>query len=127
MRIFKNSWFARYARKESISDDVLCATIARASRSLIDADLGSGLIKQRMAREGEGKSGGYRSIIVYKSRSNAFFVFGFAKSERENLTPSELVAFKQLAIRLSQLADADLHKQIEDGILMEILENGQVL
>ena len=97
MRVYKNSWFVRFARKEKIDDDTLRDAIDRAQRGLIDADLGGGLIKQRIARVGEGKSGGYRSIIIYKSGSKAFFVFGFAKSMRENLTGPELLAYKQLA------------------------------
>ena len=124
MRIFKNSWIVRFARKEKIGDDILRDAIARAERGLIDADLGGGLIKQRIARVGEGKSGGYRNIIVYKSGSKAFFVFGFAKSARENLTASELVAFKQLATKLLLLTNEELRRQIEDEFLIEVFDNG---
>lgn len=124
MRIFKNSWFVRFARKENIDDDALRDVIARAERGLVDADLGGGLIKQRIARVGEGKSGGYRSIIIYKSGSKAFFVFGFAKSVRENLTSAELLAFKQLAKNLLPMTDAELRKQIDEEFLIEVIDNG---
>lgn len=63
MRIFKNRWFEKFARKQDIGDDVLREAVGRAERGLIDADLGGGVIKQRVAREGEGRSGGYRTII----------------------------------------------------------------
>lgn len=123
MRVYKNSWFVRFARKEKIDDDTLRDAIDRAQRGLIDADLGGGLIKQRIARVGEGKSGGYRSIIIYKSGSKAFFVFGFAKSMRENLTGPELLAYKQLAAILLPLTDTELDRQIEDEFLVEVFDN----
>ncbi len=74
MRIFKIKWFVRFARKQSIDDALLCEAIARAENGSIDADLGSGLIKQRVARDGEGRSGGYRTIIAYWAGEKAFFV-----------------------------------------------------
>lgn len=123
MRVYKNSWFVRFARKEKINDDALRDAIDRTQRGLIDADLGGGLIKQRIARVGEGKSGGYRSIIIYKSGSKAFFVFGFAKSMRENLTGPELLAYKQLAAILLPLTDTELDRQIEDEFLVEVFDN----
>ena len=123
MRVYKNSWFVRFARKEKIDDDILRDAIDRAQRGLIDADLGGGLIKQRIARVGEGKSGGYRSIIIYKYGSKAFFVFGFAKSMRENLTGPELLAYKQLAAILLPLTDTELDRQIEDEFLVEVFDN----
>jgi hypothetical protein len=83
--IYKNSWFAKFARKERISDAALCVAIDRAGRGLIDADLGSGLIKQRVAREGAGKSGGYRTLIFFRAGERSIFVFGFAKSDKANL------------------------------------------
>jgi hypothetical protein len=81
MRIYKSAWFAKFARKEKIDDSALCDAIHRAEKGLIDADLGSGLLKQRVARGGAGKSGGYRTLIVFRSGERAIFAFGFAKSD----------------------------------------------
>ena len=85
MRVFKTKWFRRFARREGIADAMLCDTVARAGRGQIDADLGRGVIKQRVARPGQGRAGGYRTLIVYRARDRAIFVFGFAKNEREDL------------------------------------------
>ncbi|KYC36279.1 hypothetical protein WA1_41880 [Scytonema hofmannii PCC 7110] len=84
MRIFKNAWFERFARKERLTDEALYAAVTRASKGLVDADLGGGIIKQRIARQGQGKSGGYRSIIIFRSGDKAFFVYGFSKSDLDN-------------------------------------------
>lgn len=75
----------RFARRERIRDSSLCEAIRRAERGLIDADLGGGIIKQRVARPGQGRSGGYRTVLAYRSGDRAVFLYGFAKSERENI------------------------------------------
>lgn len=97
MRVFKNKWFARFARQEDINDLVLCAAIERAERGLIDADLGGSVIKQRIARANEGKSGGFRSIILVHTQERAVFVFGFAKNKKANISQDELNDFRDLA------------------------------
>jgi len=96
MQVFKNKPFARFARKARITDAILCAAIADVSQGLIDADLGGGVLKQRIARQGSGKSGGFRTIILFRLRTRAFFVHGFAKNEQDNIGDDELATFKLL-------------------------------
>lgn len=111
MRIFLNRAFQRFALKERIADAALCEAVARAERGLVDADLGGGVVKQRIPRPNEGRSGGFRSIILYRTEDRAFFVHGFAKSERENIDRSQLADLKDLAALVlgyddDQLAEA---------------------
>jgi hypothetical protein len=120
MRVFKNRPFARFARKARIADSVLCATIADASRGLIDADLGGGVIKQRIARQGGGKSGGFRTIILFRVHERAFFVHGFAKNEQGNIRDDELAAFKMLAANMMTYDDAALARAMANGTLTEV-------
>ena len=120
MRIFKNAWFRRFARRERITDQVLREAIDRAEDGITDADLGGGVIKQRIARSGQGKSGGYRTIIVFKKGDLAFFVYGYAKSERNNIDRGETDAFKRAAIQLLALSDEQIEMLIEKGALTEI-------
>jgi len=87
----RTSPFIRFARKAGLGDPTLCEAIANAERGLIDADLGGGVIKQRIARPGKGKSGSFRAMILYKRATRAVFVYGFAKKERANITQDELV------------------------------------
>src|SRR5664280_2786664 len=98
MRIFKTRWLARFARHEQITDASLIEAVARAERGLIDADLGGGLIKQRVARKGQGRSGGYRMIVAYRERDRAVFLYGFAKSDRENIDQDELLDLRQVGL-----------------------------
>ena len=90
MKVFKTKEFVRFARREKIADARLCEAVDRAVRGLIDADLGGGLIKQRIARPGQGRSGGYRALMAFRSGRRAVFVYGFAKSERDDIGPDEL-------------------------------------
>ena len=120
MRIFKNAWFCRFARREKIKDDVLKEAIGRAERGLIDAELGGGVIKQRLARPGQGRSGGYRSIIIFQKGQRAFFVYGFAKSDRENIDPDETAAFKKSAKAFFALSDKQIELLIKDQELSEV-------
>jgi hypothetical protein len=98
MRIFVTKWFDRFQRSERIADAALIEAIDRASLGLIDAKLGAHLIKQRIAKSGQGKSGGYRTIVVLKSPEMAVFVYGFSKNTRANISSSELAEFKELAL-----------------------------
>jgi hypothetical protein len=97
MRVFLTKWTARFVRRENISHTSLCEVIVRAEQGLVDADLGGGLIKQRVARAGKGRSGGYRTIIAYRRADRAIFLFGFAKSGRENIGADELKTAREIA------------------------------
>lgn len=101
MRTFKTKPFGRFAAREGIEDGALCEAVERAAKGLIDADLGDGVIKQRIARQGQGRSGGFRVIVVYRRGERAFSVHGFAKKDRDNLQPRELRALRTLADEMS--------------------------
>ncbi len=90
MRVYVTKAFGRYAKAEGIRDDRLTDAIARAERGLLDADLGGGVIKQRVARPGQGRSRGWRVPVAYGTDERAVFLFGFAKSERDNITSDQL-------------------------------------
>lgn len=124
MRIFKNAWFERFARKQKLPDGVLREAIQRAEQGSIDADLGGGVIKQRIARPGQGKSGGYRTIVLYRQESRAFFIYGFAKSQQDNISDDEKAAFKHAAQHILSLSDERLTMMIEKGQFLEVNDNG---
>ncbi len=125
MRIFKSKRFARFSRRERISDARLCIAIQNAERGLIDADYGGGVIKQRIARPNEGKSGGYRSIILFRRGGRSFFVYGFAKNDRTNIDDSDERDFKELAGNLLTASDEDIKKLLEHGDFMEVIQHEQ--
>jgi len=125
LQVYLTKWMARFVRREGIRLARLREAVTRAEQGLLDADLGGGLVKQRVARAGKGRSGGYRTIIAYRHGDRAIFVFGFAKSERENLGPDELQSAREIgAIWLSANARR-IARGIREGELEEILDESE--
>ena len=122
MRIYTTKWLTRFARRERIADRSLLEAVARAERGLVDADLGGGLVKQRVARAGQGRSGGYRMLIAYRAGTRAVFLYGFAKHERENIDPDQLLTLREIgaswlaadARRIERAIDEDALREVRD-------------
>ena len=114
LRIFLNKPFQRFVRKEGITYDAICEAIKRADRGLIDADLGGGVIKQRIPRPNEGRSGGYRWIVIYRVGEVALFIHGFAKNEKDNITDLELSTFRELAKAIFEINPDKLDRKLEE-------------
>jgi len=125
VRVFKTKIFARFARREHIHDASLCEAIERAEAGLIDADLGGGLIKQRIARPGRGRSGGFRVIVVWRRRNRSIFVHGFAKNERDNIDDKDLADLQGLAAMLSMYGGDQLDEAVTEGELVEVHCDGK--
>src|SRR6185437_4477154 len=102
-RFYLSKTFSRQARKQGVSDDSLRKAIKRAEDGNIDVDLGGNLIKQRVARPNEGRSGGFRTIIAYRRGTRAVFLHMFAKSQRANIKTDELEVYKDFAAELDKL------------------------
>jgi len=110
----------RYERQERLEDHSLCDAIERAERGLVDADLGGGIIKQRVARTGQSRSGGYRLLIAYRSGKRAVFLYGFARSERDNIEADELETLKEIGAAWLEAKKERLEYAIKEGILREV-------
>ena len=120
MRVFKNSRLHKFARKEKISDAMLCEAVERAERGQIDADLGAGLIKQRVARPGAGKSGGFRTLVFFRAETRAVFAFGFAKSDMANLDDAEEAYLRKASKLVLGFADAQMDAEVAAGRMFEV-------
>lgn len=120
MRVFKTRGFARFARRQRIADASLYEAIRRADQGLVDADLGGGVIKQRVARPGQGRSGGYRVLIAYRRNARAVFVFGFAKSEQANIDDDELATLRDIAKGWLEADGTALARALADGLIQEV-------
>lgn len=92
----------------------------RAESGLVDADLGGGVIKQRVARPGKGKSGGYRTLILFRQGDRAIFAFGFAKSAQANISKADLALLRDAATEALEWDDEDLDRLVASGTLVEI-------
>ena len=120
MRIFKNTWFTRFAEKEGITNAELRELVDLLEAGQPDADLGGGVYKMRLARPGEGKSGGYRAIVFFKSEERTFYEYCFAKSKTANIRQKELKSFKETAKRYLSMTPAQLREQIGQVKFIEL-------
>jgi hypothetical protein len=119
LRIFKTKTLARFTRQNRIPDASLVAAVERATRGLVDADLGGRIIKQRVARPGEGKRGGFRLLVGFGSH-RSIFLFGFAKNERENIEDAELKTLREIADTFLKADDAKIEQALLHGVLIEV-------
>ena len=120
VRIFQTKVFARLARSEGIHSDWLIRCVTAAEDGLIEANLGRGLIKQRLARPGQGKSGSLRTILIFRKGDRAIFIDIFAKKDKANFSEDELKAYRKLAGILLSWDDKQISKALAAGTLIEI-------
>ncbi len=120
MRVFKSKGVVKFARRQRFADAVLREAIDRAERGAIDADLGGGLIKQRLARSGQGRSGGYRVIVAYRVKGRAVFLYGFAKNDLDNINPDQLQTFRTIGANWLMASAETIRQAIGEGELQEI-------
>ena len=120
VRIFKTRWVARFSRRERMEDRSLLEAILRAERGIIDADLGGGIIKQRVARPGQGRSGGFRMLVAYRAGDRAVFLYGFAKNERDNIGPDELLSLREIGAAWLAAETRRITTAIAEGVLEEV-------
>jgi len=121
LTVLKTKPFARFAKKARITDTDLWEAARLANQGLIDADLGGGVIKQRIARCGEGKSGGSRSIILFRKNDRAVYIHGFEKKDRANIRSDELEAFRRLAVIILGYSTTEIARRVEDGALFNVV------
>lgn len=120
MATYKTKEFARFARKAGLAAHALIDAAEAVANGRWDADLGGGVYKQRIARSGSGKSGGFRTIVVFRMRRHSFFVHGFAKNDKANVSAAELRALKRLATTLLELDAKALGTATSAGELIEV-------
>jgi len=118
--IYKTRTFARWVKREGLTDRDLCDAVVEMQKGLIDARLGGGLIKKRVARSGHGKRGGYRVILASNLGDRWVFMFGFAKNERDNVDDDELRLMKRLASAFLEMDDRMLKQALTSGEILEI-------
>jgi len=118
--IFKTRHFARWARKAGLVDSLLKAAVLEIQCGLLEADPGGGIVKKRIALPGRGKRGSTRTLLVTNRDDRWFFVYGFEKNERENISENELESLRKLAKNLLGLTSVQIAAAIEKGFLMEV-------
>ena len=120
MRAFKTRVFDRWAGKVGVTDIALLKAVADIERGLIDADLGGNLFKQRVALPGRGKSGSTRTLLATRFAGTLYFLFGFEKSDRDNITQRERAIYQSLACNLLALSNDQIETALNANELIEV-------
>lgn len=123
-RIFKTRAFVSTMKKVGVSDAALAAAVAELVKGLHDGDLGGGVFKKRIALGGKGKRGSVRTLLATRARRHWFYLYGFKKNERADVSDQERAALKALAKDLLALDETELQIALQDGAIVEI-EHGQ--
>jgi hypothetical protein len=118
--IYKTRHFARWAQKTGLSDSLLRIAVLEIKSGLLEADLGGGIVKKRIALPGRGKRSSTRTLLATNLDDRWFFVFGFEKNERENISENELATLKKLAKDLLGLDAPQIAVAIREGSLLEV-------
>lgn len=124
-RVFKTRHFSRWARKTDLTSDALCNAVSEMDAGLIDADLGGGVVKKRVALPGRGKRGGVRTLVATNRGNRWFFLFGFEKNERASISKKELEALQDIASDLLRLNSSQLDIHVKSEALQEICHDDQ--
>ncbi len=120
MKIYKTRLFSKWQKKERLSDIALCTAAREVIDGLVEADLGGGLFKKRISKSGMGKSGGYRTILATQVKGVIFFIFGFAKNERANISNAEKQTFIEVAAKLLAFSSEETNQLISEQKLFEV-------
>lgn len=121
MRILKNKMFFKWAKSEGLEDSSLIKAAKEISQGLIDANLGGSLVKKRIAKKGQGKSSGFRTIVVFQKEHRTIFIYGFLKNQRDNINEQEERILKKLAQNLLDAPESKLKEMITNGDLYEVM------
>ena len=123
MRIFKTHYFARWMRKTELTDAHLIAAVKEMAKGLIDADLGGGVVKKRIAIGNRGKSKGVRTLVGTNKGSRWFFLFGFEKNELDNISDNALLGLQESAHDLLELSTAQINRALEGQLIQELKDD----
>ena len=119
-QVFKTRTFSRWMSKTGLEDHALRQAVTEMARGLIDADLGGGVVKKRLALSGHGKRGGARTIVATKNEDRWIFLLGFTKNERSTIDAAELKALQELAKEYLEFDACQIRQAVENGVLTEI-------
>jgi hypothetical protein len=124
MKIYKTKWFRRWAAREGLGDAVLRVAVAELEQGLADA-LGGYVFKKRVALPGRGRRSAARTLVAFRRGGSAFFIFGYPKNERANISDRELEALRMLARELLGYGEQRLATAVQAGELFEVNDDGE--
>jgi len=120
IKIFKTKLFGRWSEDEGLTDEDLCHAVDEIGRGLVEASLGAKLYKKRVARTGQGKSGGFRTIVTYQKEERSIFLYGFDKGSKSNISEKEKKIFKKMSGQFMGYNEKALNIVVKNGALIQV-------
>ncbi len=120
MKVLMTKEFYKWAKKRNIPGESLLAAAREIEEGCFETQLGNNLLKKRIAFTGQGKRGSGRSIVCFKQDDRTIFMFGFAKNEKDTLSPKELKAFKLLAKEMVNIPLSGINSLVKEGVFVEV-------
>ena len=120
IKIFKTKVFGRWSKDEGLTDKDLCHAVDEIGRGLVEASLGTKLYKKRVARTGQGKSGGFRTIVTYQMEDRSIFLYGFDKGSKSNISEKEKQIFKKMSGQFMGYNEKSLNDFVKKGALIQV-------
>jgi hypothetical protein len=121
-RVLRTRTFTRWMRKAGLDDHMLCRAVSEMMQGLVDGDLGGNLLKKRISLSGRGKRGGGRTIVATNRCDRWFFLYGFEKNERANISKNEMKALRELAAQYLAFDDKQIEWAVRSGKLLEVYD-----
>lgn len=123
MNVYLSKPFIRLAERQGLTTVQICRAVAELNEGLIDSNLGAGLFKKRIAMPGQGKRGGWRTLLGFEKGKRAFFLYLFSKNSRQNIQDGELTALKHLSKYYLSMKPDEIRAALECGELSEVICN----
>ena len=120
-KVFRSRPFSRWMRRAGLTDEALLNAVREMAQGLVDADLGGGVVKKRVTLPGRGKRAGARTIVATRMAGRWFFLYGFEKNERANISTAELKALQEYAKDLLELDAGQLAAIVSAGEMTEVV------
>ena len=120
MKVYLSKVFTRLAAREGLTNANILQAVTEMNKGLIDANLGAGLFKKRIAMSGGGKRGGWRTLLGFQVEKKAFFLYLYPKNILDNVKDDELKALKRLAKYYLAMKPDEIKAALQCGELKEV-------
>ena len=122
MNAFETRWFKKWSEKKGLMDDDLRDALERTIKGSGVVDLGGNVYKIRIAKSGQGRSGGFRTILIYKKGKRSLFIYGFEKNDQDNIDKGTLTDYKKYATTFLDYTENDINRLVDNGTIFLLEE-----
>jgi hypothetical protein len=117
MNAFESRWFKRWSKKNGLKKADLLDALERMINGSGVVNLGGNIYKIRVAKNGQGRSGGFRTILIFKKGKRSLFIYGFEKNDQDNIDKGTLADYKKFAVTFLNYTDDDINRLVNNGTI----------